>query len=744
MKDFLRKHAVIITFGAAGLILLILVFFTNLLVNFSIKTLDYNIERRLIAVSKTAAALVTAEELETYREPADMEKPEYKALRQKLSDFSKEAEVLYVYYLREIDGNLHYIIDNDFDPETQVGLASEPQEISLTPGAVEALAGESVCAGLGSYTVGWDGLIYSLSPVYDAEGNVRALCGVDIMDKQIINMHKMYKVLFGIEIIAVIAVFASGLFTILKYRHEADRANKESESKTVFLAHTSHEIRTPMNAIIGMGELAAREYGSPKGLEYIGDIQQAGKNLLAIINDILDFSKIEAGNLQINSAPYDTASVFNDVLNIIRLRMDSKPIELKTDISPDIPAVMIGDETRIRQILLNLLNNAVKYTPKGFINFSATGKFISRNTIRLTFTVKDSGIGIKQDDIPKLFGNFARMEARRNKNIEGAGLGLAITKRLCQAMSGDVFVESKYGKGSVFTAQIVQTYIEKVGLGEIKKHEIKSEKKKTPLFKAPKAKILIVDDIAANLKVAEGLLTPYKAWIDTCTNAKEAIRLIEKNRYDLIFMDHMMPEMDGVEATDIIRREQDGYFKSVPIIALTANAVTGMKEMFLEKGFTDFLSKPIEIPKLYAIMNKWIPQDKQEEPINTDITGKDKKPKTNIFEIEGVDVNRGLALIGDINVYLEVLKLFCEDAKKRLETLKAPPENNEESIRNFVLHTHSLKSAAGSIGAMQTAEEAANLEAAGKSADFEIINTNLNSFTEHLADVINKIEQAIS
>ncbi|MDR2105490.1 MAG: response regulator [Deferribacteraceae bacterium] len=744
MNRFLKKHAVITAFAATLVVLLILVVFTNILVNFSFKALDYNIERRLIAVSEKAASLVSAEELNSYQDESDIMRPEYQALRQKLADFSEEEDVLYVYYIREVDGKLQFIIDNDFNLETQVSLATPPLDINLTPGASEAIENRKpVCAGLGNYTVGWDGLIYALAPVFDSNGNVAALCGVDIIDKQIISMHRMYKILFVIEIVALIAVFAGGLFSLLKYRREAERATRESESKTVFLAHTSHEIRTPMNAIIGMSELASREYGSPKGLEYIAEIQQAAGTLLAIINDILDFSKIEAGTLHINSADYDTASVFNDILSIIRMRMEGKPLELITDISPDIPASMNGDETRIRQILLNILTNAVKYTPKGFVKFSASGEFIDDKTIKLTFSVEDSGIGLKEEDIPKLFDNFARMDEKRNKDIEGAGLGLAITKRLCQAMSGRISVKSEYSKGSIFSVQIVQGYSNKTGLGEIKKAAPTRNKKREILFRAPTAKILIVDDILANLKVAEGLLTPYHAWIDTCLSGKEAIELAIKTRYDIIFMDHMMPEMDGIEALEAIRA-LDEYYKAIPIIALTANAVTGMQEIFLSKGFTDFLSKPIEIPKLNEIMNRWIPLDKREEKtISTAKKLDNLLQNPFLSEIKGVDISRGLALTEDINIYIDVLKLFCTDARERLAVLKTSLKNNEDSLQTFILHTHSLKSAAGSIGAMQAAEEAAKLEEAGKSADFETINSNLQNFIDMLTELIDSITQSL-
>jgi signal transduction histidine kinase/CheY-like chemotaxis protein len=745
VKNTFNRYAVLITFITSSLLLLFLLVFINSLVNFSIKTMEYNIERRLIAVSKRASLLVNAEELKQFNEPADMERPEYIALRHKLKAFAEEEDVMYVYFIREINGYLYYIIDNDFNEETRSGLDSDPSEISLTPGAETALAGTAVCSGLGNYTVGWDGLIYSFSPVYNSEGNVIALSGVDINDKRIMAVHNMYRFLFAIEILAAIAVFASGFFSLKKYRQEARRANEESMSKTIFLAHTSHEIRTPMNAIMGMTELALREYGKPNCLEYINEIRQASSNLLTIINDILDLSKIESGGLPIIPSPYDTGSLLNDVLNIIRMRIEDKPVKLITEITPDIPAVMTGDETRVKQVLLNLLTNAVKYTPSGSIVFSVSVQPMADNTIKLTFTIQDTGIGIRENDIPKLFSDFARIDQRRNKNIEGTGLGLVITKNLCMAMGGDVFVESEYGKGSTFRAVITQTFTDSRPLGELKKTVYSYEKKGQVQFTASSVRVLVVDDIAANLKVAEGLLKPYNLQIDTTISGKQAVELVQRNRYDLIFMDHMMPDMDGVEATAAIRGIEGEYFKSVPIIALTANAVSGMKAMFLEKGFSDFLSKPIEISKLNTIMSKWIAKDKRELGTNAENSlPKEKQNDIREMTINGLDVKQGLVMTGgEVSLYIEVLELFCKDSEIRLEKLRVSTDD-EEGLKNFILNVHSLKSSAASIGASAVSAEAAALEKAGTSGDFSFINKNLNSFLGQLSSLIKNIRAVLS
>jgi CheY-like chemotaxis protein len=372
----------------------------------------------------------------------------------------------------------------------------------------------------------------------------------------------------------------------------------------------SHEIRTPMNAIIGLSEMARREYGSPKGIEYIAHIKIAGMNLLSIINDILDFSKIESGRLDIVASPYETASLLCDVLTVFSVKLKETSIELILDISPELPAAMIGDAGRIRQILLNLLGNAVKYTKKGFIRFSASAEALSGDSARLMFLVEDSGTGIKQDDMPKLFKKFSRVDEKRHINIEGSGLGLVISRNLCRAMGGDITVRSEYGKGSVFVVTLEQAVARWEPMGDVNNVSASRAEVQRVTFIAPEAEVLIVDDLSSNLLVAEGLLAPYKMRVTTCPNGREAVELVRERPFDLILMDHMMPEMDGIEATRAVRAMGAEYCRTMPVVALTANAISGMREMFLENGFNDFLAKPIEVAKLDAVLKKWIPPGK--------------------------------------------------------------------------------------------------------------------------------------
>jgi PAS domain S-box-containing protein len=511
---------------------------------------------------------------------------------------------------------------------------------------------------------------------------------------------------------------------ITEFRAAEEAAKAASRAKSGFLAKMSHEIRTPMNAIIGMAELAMRAKDLNNAREHIITIKQAGSNLISIINDILDFSKIETGKLEITPAEYLFSSMINDVINIIRMRAVDTQIRLLVNIDSKIPDALTGDEIRIRQILLNILGNAVKYTEKGFVTLTVYGEPINENNINLIMEIMDTGKGIKQEDLNNLFIEYKQLDQESNRGIEGTGLGLTITRSIVVAMGGKIDVYSEYGKGSCFTVTLPQAVrspkplaqvenpdnkkaliyekreifadsivltIDNLGVKstvvstdseffelmkkqkfdfifisfelytknkeEILKYESEvkiviltefgetiQDKKLNVIsmpahsisianilngksdtfsyddnnelivsFTAPQANILVVDDIITNLNVAKGLLSPYETQITLCKSGMMALNAIKTNRYDVIFMDHRMPEMDGIETTQHIRAYggEDPYYKDVPIIALTADAVSGVKEMFLENGLNDFLSKPIDTIKLNSVLEKWIPREKQ-------------------------------------------------------------------------------------------------------------------------------------
>ncbi|MDR0858140.1 MAG: response regulator [Oscillospiraceae bacterium] len=692
-----------------------------------------------IPILNRALAFIDGDKFEQLTISLDANDPYYATTQRKLHELKVETQCEYLYTMARYDGNVYkFIIDgDDFQDETFCEIGIEEDVSDYGNNFLRTFdTGETQYAALDIQT-SWGWVISTYSPIFNSSGDIVGIVGCDF-EAESISEHILFRLGQQFVLILIFVLIGLALYILLlrSVTKQNDlliemklRAEAASRSKSDFLARMSHEIRTPMNAVIGMSELAERDYGQPDALGYIREIKGAGKNLLSIINDILDFSKIEAGNLELNSAPYHSSSLFNDVLSIIRVYMSDKSLELLTEIDPNIPAVLTGDEVRIRQILQNLLSNAVKYTREGSIKLTAFCELTDENSLKLTFKVRDTGIGIKPEDLEKLFSNFARIDQNANKNIEGTGLGLAITRNLCRAMGGDVTVDSVYGEGSTFTAAIMQSFADSAPMGEISAslHTLETQQVR---FTAPSARILIVDDIATNLKVMEGLLAPYKLQIDTCLSGEKAIRLARENSYDFIFMDHMMPEMDGVEATAKIRSTDD----VVPIIALTANAISGMREMYMTSGFSDYLSKPIEVSKLNDIMGKWIPLEKRKKA-EAVIAAPEQSVS---FEIEGIETKRGLLMTGGTEArYLEVLELFCRDADKRLEILRNTPD--EDNLPIFVTQVHALKSASSNIGAVALSEMAQSLEDAGNSGDTAVIEKNLGAFRETLLSLLAKI-----
>ncbi len=385
---------------------------------------------------------------------------------------------------------------------------------------------------------------------------------------------------------------------------EKDAADQANKAKSNFLANMSHEIRTPMNAIIGMDEMILRESKDTKIRKYATDIQSAGKTLLSIINDILDLSKIESGKMELVPVEYDFASVLNDVVNMTMGKAKDKGLSYEIDVEPDIPSVMRGDEIRIRQIILNITNNAIKYTEKGSVTLHIS---FDRSDNRLRVSVVDTGMGIRKDDLDKLFSSFQRLDETRNRNIEGTGLGLNITKQLAEMMGGTIRVESEYGKGSVFSAEIIQeivddtpigNYMERLEQAQTKKEEFK------PVLIAPKAKILIVDDNEMNLEVISELMADTRINITTALSGNECIEILHKSTFDVVLLDQMMPGISGIQTLGVIQNEH--LADNTPIIALTADAIVGARDSYIKYGFTDYLSKPVMYEELERLLLTYI------------------------------------------------------------------------------------------------------------------------------------------
>ncbi len=388
-------------------------------------------------------------------------------------------------------------------------------------------------------------------------------------------------------------------------REQAEAANR---SKSNFLANMSHEIRTPMNAIVGMSELLIEESKGRKIQEYAYDIKTAALNLLAIINDILDFSKVEAGKMDLLEDEYSVIEEMQDTINLVKIAAEQKGLQFKIHLADNIPSKLYGDAGRIRQVLINILNNAIKFTKEGYISLDVTGQYVASDVIDLKLVVEDTGMGIKEEDLTAIFESFRQLDMNRNRQSEGTGLGLAITKQLIALMNGDIQVESEYGKGTRFTVHIKQRVIDKATIAEADKQpsvQEREEEAKPTLFNE-ECRVLLVDDNAMNRKVANAMLKLYNFRLAEADSGRAAIERVKHVKYDLILMDHMMPEMDGIEATKIIREECGENGKNAVIVALTANAIQGAREMYLENGFDDFLSKPFDRKQLQDLLEKWI------------------------------------------------------------------------------------------------------------------------------------------
>ncbi|MBP1561531.1 MAG: PocR ligand-binding domain-containing protein [Oscillospiraceae bacterium] len=648
----------------------------------------------------------------------------------------------------------------------------------------------------------------------DEEGFVAAARKTQIVPKAAIERSTN----FIYEFACIISDMAYKSYETIKLSRQA------AAHKSDFLANMSHEIRTPMNAVLGMAEMALREEMTPQAKQYIRQIRSSGKNLLVIINDILDFSKIESGRMNIVEVVYEPLSIVNDLANIVNTRIGSKKLEFTVDFDAKLPHKLYGDNIRIQQILLNLLNNAVKFTERGEVHMSISYSHIDSENIMLRAVIKDTGIGIKKHDMGKLFRSFQQVDSKRNRNIEGTGLGLAISQQLLKLMNGNISVESEYEKGSTFYVELPQKVINsapsipcppnsvkaaliieneyvyaqickdlsalgikfinleyqgsldtiKDGYIIVEKHLFSDMIKKTVMdnpdlkclllapydspndinlprvkilhkpiyslglysalgigedilhesnsdndnfaFTAPDAHILIVDDNPINLTVACGIIEPLGMQVDTANGAAETVEKVKKQKYDIVFMDHMMPGVDGVETTHIIRRLIVGY-EDVPIIALTANAVGGTKEMFIEEGMNDFVAKPIEVSDIVAMIRKWLPKEKiiPVAPVQEQTTTENKSP----LVIEGLNTKQALSLLGSEKLYMQILKEYYLSIDKRAAIItEALAKSN---IKNYTIEVHSLKSTSKQIGADALAELAARLEKAGNELDVDLI-----------------------
>ncbi len=559
-----------------------------------------------------------------------------------------------------------------------------------------------------------------------------------------------------------------------------EQAEAANQAKRDFLANMSHEIRTPLNVVLGMNEMICRESTESAVQKYAHKIEASGNILLSLINDVLDFSKIEAGNMQLVPVKYQLSSVISDIVLLVTERMRGKDLKLELKIDSKLPCALYGDEVRIKQIMLNLLNNAVKYTEKGKIIFTVAGERGQDGKFLMYVSVRDTGIGIRAEDIDKLTRAFQRVDEQRNSNVEGTGLGLSITKTFLNMMGSTLEVQSEYGKGSDFFFRVEQEIMDERPIGKINPYELHSDAAAAAVtFTAPEAEILVVDDNRMNLDVFRALLKKTRVRVMTATSGKECLRQVQKQEFDIIFLDHMMPEMDGVETLKQLKALKDNLSKDTPVIALTANAVAGAKEEYIAQGFADYLSKPVQGSTLEKMVRAYLP----EKLVHTgrEENGQDKKDAESVRESkekeaagDGSDENvfdkdivaahsqavqdscdgiaeerfpgekllcahhikaaRALPYFGDdVEMYLEILEEFGAGMPERVVKLEASAWDCE----SYAILVHALKSNAKNVGAETLGLMAFEHEKAAKAGKRDYITQAFSQLKEEM-EVVNR------
>ncbi len=678
-----------------------------------------------------------------------------------LVDMIHDANVAEDSYAFLIDQNMNMIVH----PNEAYEYEDKPVGVMDIPGAPYSSLMDAIAAGSDEmiFVDDYDGVKRGI--VYSQMTNTKWY--VCIATSKSVLSEDVFSMMRGFVIAAVIAI-SIGVLTAMFFARVLDRlsaqeqeykqrmlmlekqaADEANEAKSRFLADMSHEIRTPINAIIGMNEMILRESDDREIKGYSQNIKQSGHNLLQLINGILDFSKIEDGKMEIVPVRYSVAPQITYLMNSISERAKAKKLELIFDIDPNLPSEMYGDDTRINQIIMNLLTNAVKYTEKGSVTLSISEKDRNPDTgeIVLHTEVRDTGIGIKESDLPRLFESFERLDVVRNRNIEGTGLGMTITRKLLDLMGSELKVESTYGEGSTFSFDLIQKIENEEPLGDYRDAVTEDDSTEyREAFHAPDARILVVDDTEMNILVVQNLLKKTGIQIDTALNGPDSLQLAEKNKYDVILMDQRMPGMDGTEAMRLIRLLENGFNTETPIICLTADVIRGARERYLEMGFDDYLTKPVEGKELEKMISSYVPADKIEYIKDEADKAAEEAGSDGAFLKElrhnGVDTETGLKLcVNDIEMYRSILDAYADEWKMKADNIRSSYE--AEDWENYGVYVHSLKSTSRTVGATELADLAAGLEAAAKEGNTEVIRRDHEKTLEMYSELVRIIRENI-
>ena len=686
-----------------------------------------------------------------------------------------EADFVQIWQNEMHDGSLHFVLKykwlSDFGKRTPPAPIGLKVAYSATAGWEEKfLRGECINGPISSLPqkdrdlLGQLGLKSTVTiPLFSQDKLWGCFCVDDCR-------HERYYTEDEISILRSVGLMLLNAFL----RHEMTQSLVgANQAKSNFLASMSHEMRTPLNAVIALSGLLLDAGGfSNENRENLEKIYNAGATLLSTVNDILDISKIEAGKFELVPGVYEIPSMINDTITQNILHSGEKPIQFVLDIADDLPIRLYGDELRIKQICSNLLSNAFKYTKKGTVEFSLRC-VREGDAVWMTIRVRDTGIGIRPEELDKLFADYSQLDTKVNHNIEGTGLGLTITQRLANMMGGTVSVQSEYGAGSVFTAKLRQGYVADTTIGpemaenlvnfrySDRRREHSSRRAHTSL---PYARVLVVDDVATNLDVAKGLMKPYAMIVDCATSGRQAVDAIraERVKYNAIFMDHMMPEMDGIEATKAIRALGTEYAQRIPIIALTANAVAGSEEMFLHNGFQAFISKPVDVSRMDAVIQEWVRDKELEKTIRIpkvmvgghllpDMRRSDRRAKTDrrsgvdrrTFgkEIPGLDTEKGMERFGGEENFLEVLRSYADNTPPLLDAVQ---KVNAGNLADYGITIHGIKGSSQGIFASIVGEKALALEKAAKAGEIDFVLENNPDFLHTAHKLVEDIKEALS